>query len=270
MPDNNSTKKVQFMAVGPRNIQRPVKDSVCCPSNPWQPCPEPGVVLPRKYNEYYDVFHFIRVAGPVDPNDFDSPVYNRENVHDALHRNSDILNIANRGNDFMFIRISHRGTTDFSRETPVFPNTVRTLFNVFELRVRSPTAGLPYSVSEYGIGPATLQPFTPREKVSISNQPLPPIDTNWLPIDLTPLVAPVTFRIQVAVSIAGIFSAAITNSGNTQVVIFNAVPGPALVATGLYIFEMMIHRGDSINFRYSATGGTIQNLRVIEITQAVA
>ncbi len=76
--------------------------------------------------------------------------------------------------------------------------------------------------------------------------------------------------IEVAVSVAGNFRAVVTKGGNSQTVTFNVIPGPALVAGGVYIFDLLIHSGDSINFTYSVTGGTIQIFRVQELDSASA
>ena len=94
--------------------------------------------------------------------------------------------------------------------------------------------------------------------------------TNWLISDIIPTNTPTTFRIEVAVSIAGNFSATITNGGNSQTVIFNVLAGPILIAGGVYIFDLLVHNGDSVNFIYSTTGGIIQILRVQEIDSASA
>lgn len=61
----------------------------------------------------------------------------------------------------------------------------------------------------------------------------------------------------------------LTNGGNTQVVTFNVVAGPVLVAGGHYIFELLVRRGDSINFRYSTTG-PYKYFRVQEVDSAFA
>jgi hypothetical protein len=42
-----------------------------------------------------------------------------------------------------------------------------------------------------------------------------------------------------------------------------------LIANGLYLFNLVVHPGDTVNFRYSTTGGNIQILRVDEIDATV-
>lgn len=104
---------------------------------------------------------------------------------------------------------------------------------------------------------------------SLQNAALPLVaNTDWLGADLVPVNTPTVFRIRVAVSIGGNFSAVITNGGNIQTLLFNAVAGPALVAGARYTFEMLVGAGDTVNFRYSAAapGATIQKLIVQELT----
>ena len=83
---------------------------------------------------------------------------------------------------------------------------------------------------------------------------------------LAPSKPPSLFRVFAAFSLAGILRATITRGGNTQVVDFNE--GVALVANGLYGFDLGAHDGDTVNFRYSVNA-TIIVLRVIEIVVGV-
>lgn len=110
--------------------------------------------------------------------------------------------------------------------------------------------------------------LSPIQGAFIHNQALPNTDANWLETDITPTNVPTCFRIMVGTSITGIFKTAITNGGNTQVLNFNG--GVALAVDSLYIFELLVHSGDTINFRFSTTTGTIRVLRVQEIYPAVA
>lgn len=107
-------------------------------------------------------------------------------------------------------------------------------------------------------------------KTDLHNQALPLANTNWLGADIAPTNPPCIIRVEVAVSIAGNLSAVITNGGNSQVNILNGTAGPALVAGALYIFDIKMHVGDTLNLRYSTTGGTIQVLRTQEIDNTVA
>ena len=103
------------------------------------------------YSKYYDVSHTILIAGHTNPNDQDSIVYNDEKIHDDLHRNSPYLRVANDGTDSLFVCVSHGGEQTFSPENVIYPGDIKVYINVYTLRLRSPTAGLPYRVSEYDI-----------------------------------------------------------------------------------------------------------------------
>lgn len=229
-----------------------------------------GLISVKKYRNYYDVSRTIATAAPDDPHDFDSPVYQRERIFVDLQRITDKILITNEGPGILYIIVSHGGEVEFSQETPIFAGDTKWYYNVYELRTRSPIAGLTYRVTEYDIHVGGPIGFTPFDIADIHDVALPAANTNWLPSDITPIKTPTDFRIQVAVSISGNFDAAITNGGDTQVVTFNVIPGPALVAGGLYIFDLLVHSGDTVNLRYSTTGGTIQILRVQEIDSASA
>lgn len=117
---------------------------------------------------------------------------------------------------------------------------------------------------------AIISSFRAIAKTDLHNQALPLANVNWLGADISPTNTPSIIRVQVAVSIAGTLSVVITNGGNSQVVILNGTAGPALVAGALYIFDIKVHSGDTLNLRYSATGGTIQVLRTEEIDNTTA
>lgn len=223
-----------------------------------------------KYRNYYDVTTAIKTAGLVNPNDFDSPVYNKERIFEDLERYADIVNVVNDGTENLFVIISHGGKTNFSQEATIFPGEVKTYYYVYELRLRSPEKGLPYRVTEYNIMDVSQTSGIPIEKAVLQDVDLPGTGEDWLDQDLTPTRFPTTFRVQISTSIDGNFEAAIKRDGNTQVVFFNATSGPALLADGLYVFELLVHKEDKINFRFSETGGTIKILRVQEIDTATS
>lgn len=217
-----------------------------------------------------------------------SPGYDRIQVYEALTpgRNSPNLSVINDGTSNLFILQSSDGENWTSVEVPILVGESRVFHNVYELRIRSPVAGNlttfaggVYRATEYDywlpyiklVASGSPGGFNPIDKSSVTNQAQPAANTNILGTDLTPTVTPTTFRITVAMSNGGNFSASITNGVNpAQVVLFNAVPGPALIAGGLYTFDLPVHAGDSVNFQYSSTGGTIQILRVQEIDAAAA
>ena len=223
-----------------------------------------------KYLNYYDVTNTIKKAGPIDPQDFDSPVYNAERVYEVLERYSDIIHVINGGTEPLFVVVSHEGRTNFSKESVIFPGEVKDFYQVYELRLRSSEVGLQYRVTEYLIMSVSQTSLIPIELASLHDVSLPDAGENWLETDITPLISPTTFRIEVAVSKTGIFSATITNHENIQLVNFNVTSGPELIEDGVYVFELLVHKGDSINFRFSASGGKIKILRVQEIDASTA
>lgn len=106
-------------------------------------------VIEKIYSNYYDVSNTITTAGATDPNDFDSSVYNKEQIFVNLERIANKILVKNDGNDTLYVIISHTGGVSYSREVPVYPGETKTYDNVYELRLRSPTVALPYRVMEY-------------------------------------------------------------------------------------------------------------------------
>ncbi len=227
-----------------------------------------GTAHHKRYENYYDVYHTITIAGPIDPNDFDSPVYNTERIFEELERYSDIIFVCNNGTNTLFIIVSHGGRTNFSQETPIFPGEIKTYYNVYEIRLRSPTVGLPYRITEYDLNSIFGSISVPSPKAVLHVSPLPMAGTNWFTSDIIPTSTPTTFGIDVAVSISGVFSTRITRGGITTIISFNN--GIPLNASALYHFSIKIFNGDTINFQYSTNGGTIQFLRLQEIDSSIA
>jgi hypothetical protein len=86
-------------------------------------------------------------------------------------------------------------------------------------------------------------------------------DTDILANNLEPINKPCLFRIQLALSGASIFKAVIKQGLNESVYSFNS--GVALIANSLYIFDLLVHEGDEINFQTSAD--VMAYLRIQEI-----
>lgn len=253
---------------------------------------------PKPEDEYYDTpLTIITVPTPLQPNSPDSfsvlpatPGYQSENLYAALERISPKITVINDGTATLFVISSPDGKT-WSSENTILTGEARTFWNVWELRLRSPLAGVigppttggVYRVTERDywlpyiklVASGSPGGFNPIDKASLTNQLQPAANTDILTAllgaPLTPTVTPTTFRITVAMSNGGNFSASIVNGVNpAQVVLFNVVPGPALIAGSLYTFDLLVHAGDIVDFRYSSTGGTIQILRVQEIDAAAA
>ena len=253
---------------------------------------------PKPEDKYYDTpLTAITVPTPLQPNSPDTfsvlpatPGYQSENIYAALGRIAPKVTVINDGTATLFVISSPEGKT-WSSENTILTGEARTLWNVWEIRLRSslagvigpPTTGGVYRVTErdywlpyakiISVGGSIIITLAGATLTSQQNLALPLVaGTNWLGADLVPVNTPTTFRIMVAVSIGGNLSAVITNGGNTQVLLFNAIAGPALVAGALYTFEMLVAAGDTVNFRYSAAapGATIQKLIVEEVDAAVA
>ncbi len=108
--------------------------------------------------------------------------------------------------------------------------------------------------------------FAPIEKAKLTNLSLPDLD--WLETDLIPTNTPTLFRIEVCVSTGGVFKVVYKTAGNPDKVC-NLKDGAHLGSGNIHIFDILVHSGDSINFRFSGSGGTIEILRVQEIDAAV-
>ncbi|MGA3169141.1 MAG: hypothetical protein ABSF14_23845, partial [Terriglobia bacterium] len=98
---------------------------------------------------YYDRTAVILNAVP-NPISAEDPLYNREEIFRYARRKADKLWVINDGKDDLFVRFSSGtdGPESFSDENKIYPGDYKVYYNVFELRLRSPLAGLPYRVSE--------------------------------------------------------------------------------------------------------------------------
>lgn len=115
--------------------------------------------------------------------------------------------------------------------------------------------------------PISVIGFQAIGKSSLQNFPQPAANTNLFLSDILPTFTPADFRVEVIMSNSGNFSVVMTRSGNSQVGLLNANSpvGVTLIPGALYIFDVLVNSGDSINFRYSSTGGTIRVFRLQEI-----
>lgn len=229
-----------------------------------------GPVKYNIYGKYYDVTKTILTAasGALNSIDQDSNLYQSENVHDSLQRNGDVVHLINDGTDYLYARVSQGGSQKFSQENIIYPGDTKDYYNVYELRLRSPTAGLPYRFSEHEISRTCCpESITTIVKATLQNTNLPVANSNFLITDIVPTNPPSLMLVEAAISITGILSATIMNGGNTQTVFFNS--GTALVANSLYIFGVILHSGDTMNIRYSVTGGVIQVLRIDQTGEVV-
>lgn len=118
--------------------------------------------------------------------------------------------------------------------------------------------------AKWALRQALKTQFTPIEKANEHNLSVT-ADTDILSQDITPSNTPCLFRIMVCLNTAGVFSAMVTYSGSEQKLKLNA--GVNLAADATYMFDILVHSGDSVNFQHSATA-TLKALRVQEIVGA--
>jgi len=123
-----------------------------------------GIVKSKVYGDYYDVSDTIDTALADDPNNFDDAAYNREEIFKVLERNAEKLLVKNDGGDTLFTTITHVGGLSYSKEVPIYPGEFKIYYNVYEIRLRSPTATTAYRVMEYHLccnSNTSLQPVMP-------------------------------------------------------------------------------------------------------------
>lgn len=123
--------------------------------------------------------------------------------------------------------------------------------------------GLPFRQGSSGTLFVIDQIFQAVEVAFLHDTSQPAANTNIFTSGIISDISPVDFRIQIIMSNSGNFSVVITNGGNSQIGLLNN--GTALTAGVLYTFDILVHKGDTINFQYSSTGGTIRTLRIQEI-----
>lgn len=130
--------------------------------------------------------------------------------------------------------------------------------------VITPVAGDVYSIRREVVSTVVVSQLTPLEKaVEHNTAELAGVDI--LAAALVPTNTPCLFRLMVAFNAAGVFSVTITRAANTQIANFNN--GAALTLNSLYMFDHLVHAGDTINYRYSANA-QLMVLRVQEIIAA--
>lgn len=111
-----------------------------------------GLVKLERFENYYDMHHVIAAATQNDPNDFDSQSYQTDDIFVKLDRYANLINVSNdHDTGTLFAIVSHGGNMKFSKEEPIYAGEVKTYYQVYELKFRSPMVNLPYRVSEYKI-----------------------------------------------------------------------------------------------------------------------
>lgn len=114
---------------------------------------------------------------------------------------------------------------------------------------------------------ATLNKVVPIAKADIFNAALPAANTDILAASISPTNSPSWLRIYVTIAVAGRLYLRRTVDGVTVSEDLNS--GANLTANAAHCFGPIEWRtGDSLNLRYSATGGNILVLRIDEIGAA--
>jgi hypothetical protein len=90
-------------------------------------------------------------------------------------------------------------------------------------------------------------------------------NTDILAADLSPTNTPCLFRTMVMLETSGIFSAILKSGAVSKTLKFNG--GVALAASCAYIFDILVHSGDTVNFQTDTNGNV--TLRVQEIVAGV-
>lgn len=109
----------------------------------------------RKFEDYWDTHHTTTNAVATDPVNPDSPLYDVHNIRNALGRKPEIIYISNDSTEqvtgTLYVIVSHTGYLAESKEELIYAGEMKRYFNVYFIKVRSPTQGLAYRVSEYEI-----------------------------------------------------------------------------------------------------------------------
>ena len=110
-----------------------------------------------------------------------------------------------------------------------------------------------------------VNPLSPLARAEMHNVAIAGGVAPILAAAIAPLNTPCLFRIAVGFDTAGVFSVTITRAGNLQVQQLNH--GVVLTANCLFMFDVLVASGDTVNYRYSVAA-QLQTLRLQEIVAA--
>lgn len=108
--------------------------------------------------------------------------------------------------------------------------------------------------------------LTPTSKNSVFNEGIT-ADTDIFDQDLSPTYTPTTFRIYAALDTAGVLSITRTREGNTVTEQLNS--GNNLNANAAYIFDIIVHNGETINLQFGANATALM-IKVVEVPQVIS
>ena len=124
--------------------------------------------------DVYKRTNTIPVATPNQPSDDQitdgtTPGYIQEKIHDSIGRNANRIVIRNQGPGELFVIYGSSGTNEFTAtESYIQEGDSEAFLRVYEVRLRSPTAGLEYDITETEIPVATTT-ITRAEKIETYN-----------------------------------------------------------------------------------------------------
>jgi len=152
------------------NIPPQEQPEIIPPFNDGEPILKDEPISISKHMDYYDSANTITTAAASDPNDFDSSVYNTEDIYRIKGRYSEKIIVKNDGFITLYVIVAHgTSTTSFSKEVPVYSGEIKTYYNVYSLRLRSSVAGHQYRVMEYDLQFAVEKSETPYTLSSTSS-----------------------------------------------------------------------------------------------------
>ncbi len=179
---NTSTKREEYVSIGKSltNFAKLESKQVQPPQNQDdkfkkyfddnEPILKDTPITISKHIDYYDVSSTITTAASSDPNDFDSSVYNKEDIYKVKGRYSEKIIVKNDGFIPLYVIVAHgTSTTSFSKEVPLYSGEIKTYYNVYALRLRSSVAGHAYRVMEYDLQFAVEKSETPYTLSSTSS-----------------------------------------------------------------------------------------------------
>jgi len=114
------------------------------------------------------------------------------------------------------------------------------------------------------VNPATNENFVPLD-VASQHGVAEIANTDILASDIAPANTPCLFRIMVMLETAGVFSAILKSGAVSKTLKLNA--GNSLLANCAYMFDILVHSGDTVNFQTSVSGNV--TLRCQEIAGGV-
>lgn len=89
-------------------------------------------------------YETLAVVGPPD-----TPGYDRHEINQIMGRNAPKITVTNDGDYTLYVIISTNAESWSTEESLIYTGETKIFTDVYELRIRCPTAGTPYRVTEY-------------------------------------------------------------------------------------------------------------------------